>query len=68
MTRDEAIKFAKSAAENSPELYTKVEDFQPHEWVLQAITDAFKQGYDEGYDDGYDNGESDAERGCDCGV
>jgi flagellar biosynthesis/type III secretory pathway protein FliH len=63
LTRKEAIAAAKKAAENFPEQYTKVDGFEPHEWVIQAVieasTDARKEGYDEGYNEGYDEGYED---------
>lgn len=60
MDREEAIEIARTFARRFPESYTAVEDFTPHEWVIQAIQDtsrnAHTEGFDEGYDEGYDVG------------
>lgn len=43
MTRDEAIAIAKRCAQDFPQPYTQVEDFEPHEWVICAILRAVAQ-------------------------
>lgn len=43
MTRDEAIAIAKRCAQDFPQPYTQVENFEPHEWVICAMLRAVAQ-------------------------
>lgn len=65
MDRQDAIEYAKEAAAKHPESYTNTADFQPHEWVIQAImkagSEGFSNGFDEGFDEGYEDGYADGE-------
>lgn len=51
MTRDEAIALAKKHAAKSPHLYAINADqfeWRPHEWVVDAILEAYNDGFAEG--------------------
>jgi uncharacterized UBP type Zn finger protein len=50
VTREEAIKLARQMAKKHPENYIPwdIENFEPHEWVIQAILDAYELGYEDG--------------------
>jgi hypothetical protein len=58
--REDAKVIAKKHAAASTEEYTQVADFEPHEWVINAIIvaayDARTEGFDEGYEEGYSDG------------
>lgn len=59
MNREQAIEIAREYAKAKPESYY-AEPFQPHEWVIDAITSAYELGFLIGSDAGYDNGHRDA--------
>jgi hypothetical protein len=50
MTRKEAVELAQKIAKDfQPSYY--VEPFQPHEWVIKALMEAFNKGFDDGWDE-----------------
>lgn len=73
MSRHELIALAKTSAalHGRGHLYTQGSGFEPHEWVILAMEEAYNRGsesptdsarreaYLEGYDDGYAQAEAD---------